>query len=158
MLLYITSKGYQSGPGNDPRTWRLARWTGNEWALSSITTSDNNYDMGELWMLAEDDWRVIGPTEQGPQAYNPGGEVAMWQSSDQGATWSKMRQLTKASDRNHTYVRRALNAHSDFVAIWADGHGRKPSESRLYFANSAGDVYQLPAKMSASHSRPMRVE
>ncbi len=29
VLLYITSKGYQSGPMNDPRTWTLARWDGD---------------------------------------------------------------------------------------------------------------------------------
>ena len=98
--------------------------------MSPITTSDNNYDMGELWLQADDDWRVIGPTADGPQAYNPGGEVVMWQSRDQGATWTEQRQLTHDSPKNHTYVRRVLNAHPDFIAIWADGHGRKPSDSR----------------------------
>ena len=158
VLLYITSKGYQSGPKNDPRTWMLARWTDSEWKFSSITTSDNNYDFGELWMMADDDWRVIGPTEPGPQPYNPGGEVAMWKSADQGATWTKMRQLTKGSSMNHTYVRRALNAHPDFIAIWADGHGRQPSESRLYFANSAGDVFLLPPTMTTDTAKPERVK
>jgi len=158
VLLYITSKGYQSGPQNDPRTWMLARWTGDEWKFSPVTTSDNNYDFGELWMMADDDWRVIGPTEPGPQPYNPGGEVAMWKSDDQGATWAKMRQMTKDSPMNHTYVRRSLDAHPDFVAIWADGHGRQPSNSRLYFANSAGDVFRLPETMESSTAPPQRVD
>lgn len=158
VLLYITSKGYQSGPQNDPRTWMLARWTGDDWKLSPITTSDNNYDFGELWMMAADDWRVIGPTETGPQPYNPGGEVAMWKSNDQGATWAKLRQMTSNSPMNHTYVRRSLNAHPDFVAIWADGHGRQPSNSRLHFANSAGDVFRLPETMEATTAKPHRIE
>ncbi len=158
VLLYITSKGYQSGPENDPRTWMVARWTDSEWKFSSITTSDNNYDFGELWMMADNDWRVIGPTEPGPQPYNPGGEVAMWKSADQGATWIKMRQLTKGSSMNHTYVRRALNAHPDFVGIWADGHGRQPSSSRLYFTNSVGDVFVLPSKMTIDTAKPERVK
>ncbi len=34
--------------------------------------------------LLEDDWRIIGPTETGPQPFNPGGEIAMWTSRDQG--------------------------------------------------------------------------
>ncbi|KLU01405.1 hypothetical protein RISK_006561 [Rhodopirellula islandica] len=158
VLLYITSKGYESGPKNDPRTWMLARWTGSEWKRSPITTSDNNYDAGELWLLAKDDWRVVGPTEPGPQPYNPGGEVAMWKSVDQGATWTKRRQMTQGSEMNHTYVRRALNAHPDFFAIWADGHGRKPSHSHLYFSNAAGDVFQLPRIMTSETARPTRVE
>ncbi len=157
VLLFLTSKGYESGPQNDPRTWTLARWTGTQWQLSPITTSDNNYDFGELWLFADDDWRVIAPTESGPQPYNPGGEVAMWRSSDQGITWKKMRQLTHDSPMNHTYVRRALNSHPDFVSIWADGHGRQPSQSRLYFSNSAGDVFQLPEKMSTSTTQPLKV-
>ena len=157
VLLYITSKGYESGPQNNPRTWRLARWTGNRWSISNITTSDNNYDMGELWLQEHDDWRVIAPTEAGPQPYNPGGEIAMWQSTDQGTTWKKIRQMTNDSPMNHTYVRRVLNAHPDFIAIWADGHGRQPSDSNLYISNSAGEVFQLPRQMTTEFAelRPL---
>lgn len=158
VLLYITSKGYQSGPENHPRTWTIARWNGEQWRMSSITTSDNNYDMGELWMVAPDDWRIIGPTETGPQAFNPGGEIAMWASHDQGATWTKSRQLTRNSLMNHTYVRRALNGHPDFAAIWADGHGRMPSASHLYFADIEGNVFQLPAVMTTDSAQPIPID
>ncbi|MCA9152541.1 MAG: hypothetical protein KDA92_24730, partial [Planctomycetales bacterium] len=147
LLLYVTSHGYESGPKNAPRTWTLARWTGGTWQKSPITTSDNNYDAGELHQVAADDWRLIAPTDPGPQAFNPGGEVAQWQSRNQGATWQKTRTLTSGSQFNHTYVRRVLNAHPDFVAIWADGHGRQPSESTLYFCNADGEVFQLPREM-----------
>ena len=172
VLLYITSKGYESGPKNDPRSWTVARWMGEAgdsdadnpgrgkragWRYSTITTSDNNYDMGELWLLSDDDWRVIGPTEHGPQPYNPGGEVAMWQSRNRGETWARMRQLTRNSSMNHTYVRRVLNSHPDFIAIWADGHGRQPSESRLYFANANGDVFRLPPQMAGETAQPTPV-
>lgn len=157
VLLYITSRGYASGPQNDPRTWTLARWNGTQWRYTPITTSDNNYDMGELWLLGKEDWRVIGPTGTGAQAYNPGGEVVMWRSQDQGATWSEMKKLTHDSPWNHTYVRRALAAHPDFIAIWADGHGRQPSASRLYFANAAGDVFRLPQEMTAAAAPVERV-
>ncbi len=157
VLLYITSQGYESGPMNDPRTWTIARWTGERWLIHPITTSDNNYDFGELWMIAADDWRVIGPTESGPQPYNPGGEVAMWTSRDQGATWNKSRQMTQDSALNHTYVRRVLNAHPDFIAIWADGHGRQPSASRLYISDNAGSVFQLPTTMDTDRASPARI-
>lgn len=158
VLLYITSKGYQSGPRNDPRTWTVARWTGSKWLISPITTSDNNYDFGELWMISENDWRVIGPTETGPQPYNPGGEIEMWQSVDQGATWTKQREMTSGSEMNHTYVRRALNAHPDFIAIWADGHGRQPSQSNIYFADNEGNVFQLPTEMKGDATKPIPIE
>jgi len=158
VMLYVTSKGYQSGPKNDPRTWTLTRWDGRRWVTSSVTTSDNNYDMGELWMFAPDDWRIIAPTETGPQPYNPGGEIAMWASRDRGATWTKTRQLTRDSPRNHTYVRRVLNADPGFVAIWADGHGRRPSKSRLYFCDRDGNVFLLPESMSSQRQRPIRLD
>ncbi len=158
VLLFITSKGYESGPENNPRTWNVARWDGAKWVITAVTTSDNNYDMGELWMFAADDWRIIAPTEVGPQPYNPGGEVAMWQSRDQGLSWKKIRQLTNASDRNHTYVRRAIDAHPDFIALWADGHARKPSESRLYFSSIDGAVFQLPVTMTDSRMSPLLVQ
>ena len=31
VVLYLTSKGFESGPANDPRAWHTARWTGKEW-------------------------------------------------------------------------------------------------------------------------------
>ncbi len=144
ILLYVTSSGYASGPENDPRTWRTARWTGSTWEIRPITTSDNNYDMGSLYIEEDGTWRVIGPTEPGPQPYNPGGEVAMWVSNDRGKSWRKSAQLTRESPYNHTYVRRPVNAHPEFYALWADGHGRRPSESRLYFATRSGEERMLP--------------
>ena len=100
-------------------------------------------------------WRVIAPTEPGPQPYGGGGEVVMWTSADQGKNWKKVKVLTRDSERNHTYVRRPLNAHPDFYALWADGDARKPSECHLYFTNRDGDkVWRLPPKMTEDHARP----
>ena len=155
VLLYLTSSGYESGPKNDPRTWHTARWTGTEWDVRKVTTSDSNYDFGSLYVEADGTWRVIAPTEPGPQAYNPGGEVAMWTSADQGMTWRKEHVLTWDSPRNHTYVRRPLNAHPDFYALWADGDARQPSESRLYFADRSGSgVWRLPVSMASDFAEP----
>ncbi len=148
VILYLTSKGYETGPKNDPRTWHTARWNGKEWRVMDITTSDNNYDMGSLFIEADGIWKLIAPTETGPQPYNPGGEIAIWESKDQGQSWSKIKQLTQNSEFNHTYARRPVNAHPDFYAFWADGHGRKFSESRLYMSSREGDVLRFPQQMS----------
>jgi len=157
MILFVTSKGFESGPKNDPRTWRVARWTGKEWAINDITRSDNNYDMGSLYAEGDGNLRIIGPTEIGPQPHNPGGEVAMWISGDNGGTWKKQKQITRGSTRNHTYVRRPVNAHRDFYGFWADGHGRKASVSCLYFCNKAGDVFMLPPEISRDRQKPLPV-
>ena len=154
VILFLTSGGWQSGPVNDPRTWRTARWTGTEWEIRGTITSDNNYDSGSLYVESDGLWRIIGPTEKGPQPYNTGGEVAMWTSPDQGATWKKVKQLTTGSKYNHGYCRKPVDAHPDFYAIWADGHGRKPSDSRLYFCDREGNVHMLPVKMDGEFAKP----
>jgi hypothetical protein len=156
VILIIASGGYEPGPINGPRVWSLAHWTNGQWKFSTITQSDNNYDMGSLY-VEQGQWRLIAPTEIGPQAYNPGGEVCLWTSRDRGATWQRSRQLTSHSPLNHGYVRRPVQAHRDFYALWADGHGRRPSESRLYFCNQQGDVFQLPAKMDGQFARPQKL-
>lgn len=158
IILYITSNGYESGPKNDPRTWTTARWTGNKWEINKAMTSDNNYDMGSLYIEDDGTWRLIAPTETGPQPYNTGGEMAMWVSKDSGKLWKMVKQLTKNSEFNHTYARRPVNAHPDFYAIWADGHARKPSQSSLYFCSKDGTVKILPREMKSEFEKPKILE
>ncbi len=154
VILFLTSRGYAAGPKNQPRTWRVARWTGERWLITVVTESDNNYDMGSIYAERNGRLRIVAPTETGPQAFNPGGEVAVWSSSDDGETWRQTRQLTLNSLYNHTYVRRPVRAHAGFYSFWADGHGRTPSPSRLYFATRDGQVYRLPASMTKETARP----
>jgi hypothetical protein len=68
------------------------------------------------------------------------------------------KQLTAGSQLNQSYARRPVNAHPDFVALWADGNARKPSESRLHFCNAKHDVFQLPTKMDGQSARPEPVK
>jgi len=158
VILYVTSRGFESGPKNDPRTWTTARWTGTDWVIRPVTTSDSNYDVGCLHIESDGTWRIIGPTEPGPQRYNPGGEMACWTTRDRGTTWTKERVITKNSPFNHTYARRPVNAHPDFYAFWADGHAREPSASRLYFCDKTGrHVYRLPPIMRGDFEKPERV-
>jgi len=155
IVLYLTSLGNEAGPHNDPRTWRTARWTGREWEKRDVLVSDNNYDTGSLYIESDSMWRLIAPTQPGPQRYNTGGEVAIWISTDQGSSWKMVKQLTHKSQYNHTYCRRPDNAASDFYALWADGHGREPSPSRLYFTDREGTcVWRLPEKMQGQTARP----
>ena len=159
-ILYITSRHWQPGPKGDPRTWKIASWTGSSWVRHTITDADSNYDMGSLFASTKDGrdiLRLVAPTETGPQRGNPGGEVAMWESTDNGVNWQKLRDMTENSPYNHTYVRRPRNAHPDFYAVWADGHGREPSPVRLYFSNEVGEVFQLPTKMTEDRATPQRV-
>jgi len=156
IVLYLTSKGYQSGPVNDPRQWNTAYWTGSSWRIAPVTVSDNNYDFGSLYVEEGNVWRIIGTPGIGPQAYNTGGEVSMWVSTDSGKTWKLERQMTQNSEFNHCYPRRPINPHPDFYALWATGHGRKKSESTIYFCNKKGDVFELPRQMNSDTQKPVR--
>ena len=95
-ILIVTSNGYESGPKNGSREWRLVRWNGRRWVQTGITKSDSNYDMGSLYVNGST-WRLIAPTATGPQAYNPGGEMCLWESRDDGETWDQAKSLTRGT-------------------------------------------------------------
>jgi hypothetical protein len=157
VLLYITSNDYRPGPAGDPRTWTLTRWNGAQWLTSTVCESDHNYDMGSLY-LRPDRWLIIGPTQVGPQAWQTGGEMALWVSTDQGLTWAWERPITAHSGYNHTYARRPLNARDPFFAFWADGDPTQVTPSRLYFGDSSGsNVWQLPYDMPTVFAIPQPI-
>ncbi|OGV57977.1 MAG: hypothetical protein A2283_15550 [Lentisphaerae bacterium RIFOXYA12_FULL_48_11] len=155
VVLFMTSNGYESGPKNGLREWYTIRWTGKEWVRRLFTTSDHNYDHGSLYVEADGTWRIIAPTEPGPQPWTTGGEMVLWTSSDQGATWKKVKQLTRDSRYNHTYARRPVNAHPDFYAFWADGNALEKSDSSLYFTDKEGShVWRLPQSIRGEFAKP----
>lgn len=159
LILVLISKGYQAGPQNGPREWTLFHWNGKSWdTINTGIKSGNNYDTGSIYVESDTTWRIIGPTRLGPQPYNPGGEISMWLTEDAGKSWKEVLQMTGNSERNHTYVRRPMNFNEDFYGIWADGHGRKPSESALYFCNKQGDVFALPLTMTTDFAKPEKVK
>lgn len=159
VVLYITSAEYRPGPFGDPRWWTVARWTGEKWEYAEVARGNHNYTTGALYLEDDAQWRIIGPTEPGPQPLGAGGEVALWTSADRGKTWTKKRDLTTASPMNHTYVRRPMHAHPDFYAYWADGNPDRFSPSRLYFANREGDrVWRLPYDMEGEEAKPEPVK
>jgi hypothetical protein len=154
VIFYNLSKGFQSSPEHGDRICMTAHWTGAQWDFRRVTTTDHNYDMGSIYIEDDGTWRIIAPTEPGPQGWCTGGEMVMWTSRDQGKTWTKVCDLTKDSRFNHTYARKPVNAHDDFYAFWADGDALNPSESHLYFASKAGDVRMLPFTMTRDSMMP----
>ncbi|MDG3005686.1 BNR-4 repeat-containing protein [Paludisphaera mucosa] len=159
VVLYLTSRGHMPGPEQGPHEWRTSRWDGQAWVDRPFTMSDHNYDHGSLYIEADGLWRVIAPTEPGAQPFGTGGDMVMWTSADQGASWTRVKQLTSDRARNHTYARRPIAAHPDFYAIWADGDARAKSESSLYFTDRLGTaVRRLPVAMTADVHVPEVVE
>lgn len=159
LVLYVVSTDHRPGPQDPPRTWFIAQWrpASKAWEFKPVTTSTHNYDVGALHVEADGLWRIIGPSDAGPQQWGTGGEMVMWTSKDQGKTWERVRQLTKNSPRNHSYARRPVDAREDFYAFWADGDADKFSESVLYFCTKSGDVYRLPQVMKGDTAKPEKV-
>jgi hypothetical protein len=157
VILYLTSRGYAPGPASGPREWFTAHWLGDEWRIRPFTTSDHNYDYGPLH-IEGDQWRIIAPTAPGPQPDGAGGEMVLWTSRDEGATWQAEKELTRASELNHAYARRPVDAHPQFYALWADGNPLEPSESRLYFTDREGSaVWRLPINIRGDAALPEKV-
>jgi len=149
------SNDHKAGPEGDPREWILAHWMGDHWDFRVVTTSTHNYDMGSLYIEPDGTWRIIAPTEPGPQPHGTGGEIALWLSHDEGMTWHKERDITRNSPLNHMYARRPVDAHPDFYALWGDGNPDTFSESHLYFTNRDGtQVWRLPYNMDGDFAEP----
>jgi len=163
VLLVITSQDHRPGPMGDPRRWTVARrhgdGDGDGWSFREAMPASHNYDMGSFTIEPDGTWRLVAPTEPGPQRWGAGGEVALWTSSDRGETWQKIRDVTRDSPRNHAYVRRPLAAQPDFDFFWADGDPGGLSVSRMYFADRTGrTVYQLPYEMEEMTAKPIPLD
>ncbi len=157
LILYLTSGGYAPGPKNDPRTWRVAQWSGDTWGHRDVTTSDHNYDFGSLYQ-ENGLWRLIAPTAPGAQPFGTGGQMEMWTSGDRGATWQKLKALTHDDRLNHSYARQPLAAHPEFYALWASGDTHRPSDSALYFTDREGaKVWRLPETIKGESAAPEAV-
>ncbi|MGD9127464.1 MAG: BNR-4 repeat-containing protein [Planctomycetia bacterium] len=157
LALIVTSSDHRPGPQGDPRTWEVLHHKDGKWNIHKVTDSTNNYDTGPIWVDSDGTWRIIGPTDPGPQRWGPGGEVAIWLSRDEGKTWTKTRQVTNNSPRNHAYVRKVFGATPDssFFALWADGNADEKSASYLYFTNRAGTIVRkLPYDMEGDFATP----
>jgi len=146
VCLYVTSDGHQPGPQNGIREWRILFLQGGKWIERKVGQSDHNYDMGSVFIEGKT-WRVIAPTNPGPQVHGSGGEVVVWESVDKGMTWKQIRKITNNSERNHNYIRRVVNGKSPFKYFWADGDPYKFSPSYLYLGDDKGRAYRLPYTM-----------
>lgn len=157
ICLYLRSGGHEPGPDNAPREWCVSYWRDGSWHTRVITQSDHNYDMGSLWVEGKN-WKVIAPTQDGPQVHGGGGEIEEWQSSDAGETWRLAQKITSNSRLNHNYVREVQQGHSSFLYFWADGNPDQFSRSKLFFADQQGKVFQMPYRMRKDWAKPKRVK
>jgi hypothetical protein len=156
VCLFLTSGGHEPGPGNAPYSWMVSFYRNKQWQTGSICESDHNYDMGSLY-IQDEEWLVVAPTEEAPQAYGVGGEIAIWESRDQGESWNKLKQLTHSSPLNHAYIRRPLNHEAPFCFFWASGDPGKFSTSELYFGDFSGSVWKLPYHMKGDFGYPEKL-
>ena len=156
VILYVTSDNHITGPQGGIRQWHTLHWDGSQWVECQFAQSTHCYDSGSIWTDGKE-WTIIAPTEEGPQKWGTGGEIARWVSRDEGKTWKKKDVLTYDSEYNHGYVRRPQDADEGFYAFWADGHADQVSPSRLYFCTKDGKVFMMPAEMTEEWEAPVPV-
>jgi hypothetical protein len=84
--------------------------------------------------------------------------MALWESLNEGRSWRQVKVLTNASERNHSYARRPLNAHDDFYVFWADGNADLFSVSNLFFCNKIGQVFKMPYTMRETFESPEKLQ
>ena len=165
VIVYLSSKGWEATPNNDPRIWHTARWNGGpNWVVSNAFNSDHNYDMGSLYIRNDGSWETVAPTTSREDSHKTGGEMVLWRSTNNGSTWTEQQQLTANSERDHTYARRPVNVNDGFYAFWADGDtSAAPAatcaqNSSLYFHDrQANKVYRLPRIMTQNQMAPYEV-
>lgn len=147
VLLYLTSHSAMPTVDSGLHDWWLARFDGKAWSHHRVTRSGHNYDHGSLLLVAEDDWRLLAPTDPGPQSPATGGTMVMHRSADGGRTWKRDRAVFEDPDRCHTYARRPLNAHADLSWVWAAADAHRPGPVTLFAADARGQVLELPWTM-----------
>jgi hypothetical protein len=158
VILAIISNDFRPGPVSEPREWTVIHRKDNTWQFTKICDMPHNYNMGSIY-TGEKEWRIIGPSDQGPQKYGMGGEIVLWTSTDEGVTWKKSDNITTGSKYNNAYARRPVNQNKEFYSFWADGDSEKISESRLYFTNEkCNKVWVLPYEMKKDFQKPERVK
>lgn len=172
VLLYLTSSDYRPGPAGEPRTMHTARWTGSSWEIrdmppsaTALSTAVHNYITGSIRIVGNE-WHVLAPTgaDSSIRATMPkrfwghGGEIEHWLSTDRGASWSKVREVTENSVRKHGYIRFPEDGAGKFGAFWSDGNPESLTECHLYFGTADGTRYwELPYHMTADDAKPVEV-
>lgn len=141
VVLYMTSRSAWPGPEGGPHQWWFARHDPDgTWSHHHITDSDHCYDHGSLYRTPEGSWRLLTPSDPGPQRFATGGALGLWVSSDNGTTWHLEQHVASDDPDNHTYVRRPLHATDDFAWLWASGNSHKPGQTQLWYADASGQM------------------
>ena len=157
ICLYIRSNGHKPGPVSAPYEWCVTYWDGKMWHTQKVTESDHNYDMGSLYISGKR-WEVVAPTDTGPQKWGVGGDIEIWRTNDRGAIWNNEISVTSNSRFNHSYIRRPLNYKAPFCFFWSDGDAHNFSQSRLYFGDFNGNIWQLPYEMKNDFEKPVKIK
>lgn len=137
VILYNISDSYLPDKTVTVRFLKVAYFKDDSWNFKTISETDHNYNMGTIY-VNEDSWKIAVPTKAGPQKGSPGGEIELWVSKNEGSSWNSEGVINYDDPFNHNYVRRVVNANSEFAFFWSSGHGFKPSESKLYFSDING--------------------
>ncbi len=132
--------------------WKVATYCDDGWAIYEVAHSDHMFDHGALVMLADDDFRMYGPTTPS-QPYEDGGEMEEWQSTDGGKTWTNTGHLTSGSQYSHNHPKTVFNhGRGDFRVFWSYGDAKNPPATRDVELYYYGEEQTEPRKMDLHYA------
>ena len=105
-------------------TYNYARWDGDRWVLSDITTTDSIWDMGQAVFPKPDGSIDVYLVAHGSRTDDDrlttkgriGGNIEHWRSEDHGQTWKKVEDII-----THTKTGRLFNCPHAVVNAHPDG-------------------------------------
>lgn len=126
--------------------WKIARQEAG-WQIADMAPSDHMYDDGAMVIRGEKDYWIYAPTGVS-QPHEDGGEIEAWQSTDRGATWTRIAPLTTNSPFSHNNAKTVLGGAPDFRVFWSYGDSVAPPRSRAVDLYYFGEWLKQPRKIT----------
>ena len=119
--LVLDSNNYPIMAYSDAKVYGIVRWTGSSWESHSLGVStDDEFNNIRLQVINDTTYRAWLFTDA--SIPGRGGELQVWESTDNGVHWTKIRDVTKNSALLHRGVLIPADYTQEVEAIWNYGN------------------------------------
>jgi len=118
--LVLDSNNYPIIAYSDQKVYGIVRWTGSAWESHSLGVStDDEFNNIRLQVITDSTYRAWLLADASTSGR--GGEVQVWETTDHGANWTKIRDVTKNSPLLHRDILIPWDYTQEVEAIWNYG-------------------------------------